>query len=91
MGITFDLCHALETGEVDNLLEKYGLLCVCNVHMADNNHQPFFEVTPELEVFLSGLHDEGYRGPVTLELAHGTTIEEVVKTKALFDKLVSIY
>ena len=24
MGITFDLCHALETKETDNLLDKYG-------------------------------------------------------------------
>ena len=34
MGITFDLCHALETKETDNLLEKYGGR-VCNVHMAN--------------------------------------------------------
>ena len=67
MGITFDLCHALETKEIDNLLEKYGRR-VCNVHMANKAHKPFTEETPELTRFLTGLNDYGYKGPITLEL-----------------------
>lgn len=87
MGITFDLCHALETKEVDNLLEAYGKR-VCNVHMANKSHQPFLEETPELTHFLSELQGYGYDGPITLELDHKTSLEDVAKTKALFDRLL---
>jgi sugar phosphate isomerase/epimerase len=90
MGITFDLCHALETDEMDSLLEKYGRR-VCNVHMADKNHQPFLETTPGLERFLRGLHKCGYGGPITLELAHGTRVTEILKTKALLNKMLPSY
>jgi sugar phosphate isomerase/epimerase len=90
MGITFDLCHALETKEVDNLLQSYGKR-ICNVHMANKAHQPFMEKTAELTNFLSQLHDFGYNGPITLELDHKTTMQEVAKTKALFDKLLTEY
>ena len=54
MGITFDLCHALETKVVDNLLESYGRR-LCNVHMANKAHQPFTKETPELTLFLTKL------------------------------------
>jgi sugar phosphate isomerase/epimerase len=90
MGITFDLCHALETKEVDNLLDAYGR-CVCNVHMANKSHRPFLERTPELTHFLSALHGYGYAGPITLELHHSTTMEELAKTKVLFDELLKEY
>ena len=85
MGITFDLCHALETKEVDNLLEAYGKR-VCNVHMANKSHKPFTEETPELTGFLSKMHGFGYNGPITFELVHNTSMEEIAKTKALFVK-----
>jgi sugar phosphate isomerase/epimerase len=87
MGITFDFCHALETKQTDNLLEKYGNR-VCNVHMANKSHQPFTEPKQELIAFLSGLHEHGYDGPMTLELEHKTPIEEIAKSKALFDRLL---
>ena len=74
MGITFDFCHALETKQVDNLLDKYGKR-VCNVHMANKAHKPFTEPKPELIAFLTRLHDYGYEGPITLELAHDTSME----------------
>jgi sugar phosphate isomerase/epimerase len=88
MGITFDLCHALETKEVDNLLEKYGKR-VCNVHMANKAHKPFTEPKAELLSFLTKLHCYGYDGPITLELVQDTPIEEIARSKALFDKLLS--
>ena len=88
MGITFDLCHSLETKETDNLLEKYGRR-VCNVHMANKSHAPFTEPRPELTSFLIKLHSYGYAGPITLELAHNTSMEEIARSKALFDKLLS--
>jgi sugar phosphate isomerase/epimerase len=88
MGITFDLCHALETKQTDNLLAKYGSR-VSNVHMADKSHVPFTEPKPELTGFLTKLHSYGYNGPITLELHHSTPMETVAKTKALFDKLLS--
>ena len=87
MGITFDLCHALESKETDNLLEKYGKR-VCNVHMANKSHEPFTEPKPELTNFLSKLHGYSYDGPITLELDHKTTVEEIAKSKVLFDKLL---
>jgi sugar phosphate isomerase/epimerase len=90
MGITFDLCHALETKQMDNLLEKYGLR-ICNVHMANKSHKPFLKETPELTRFLTGLHDFGYNGPITLELVHGTPTSDIAKTKALFAKLLQKY
>jgi sugar phosphate isomerase/epimerase len=87
MGITFDLCHALETKQTDNLIEKYGRR-ICNVHMADKAHQPFIEPKKELTSFLGKLHDFGYSGPITLELVHTSSMEEIAKSKALFDKLL---
>ncbi len=87
MGITFDFCHALETKQVDNLLDKYGER-VCNVHMANKAHKPFTEPKPELIAFLTRLHEYGYEGPITLELAHDTSLEEIGKCKTLFDKLL---
>ena len=90
VGITFDFCHALETKEVDDLLDAYGKR-VCNVHMANKSHRPFLEKAPELTDFLSTLRSYGYEGPITLELHHGTSKEEIAKTKALFDKLLEEY
>ncbi len=88
MGITFDLCHALETKQTDNLLDKYGRR-ICNVHMANKAHKPFTEPKQELTKFLGRMRDFGYDGPITLELVHNTPMEEIAKSKALFDKLLS--
>ena len=88
MGITFDLCHALETKQADNLLEKYGSR-ICNVHMANKSHVPFTESTPELLSCLTKLQGFDYEGPITLELVHDTPAEEIAKSKALFDKLLN--
>jgi sugar phosphate isomerase/epimerase len=90
MGITLDLCHAIETREMDNLLEAFGRR-VCNVHMANNAHKPFTKETPELTRFLTKLHDYGYEGPITLELDHKTIIEEIAKSKMFFEKLLEKY
>jgi len=87
MGITFDLCHALESKETNNLLEKYGGR-ICNVHMANKSHEPFTAAKPELTNFLSKLHGYSYDGPITLELDHKTTMEDIAKSKALFDILL---
>ena len=84
MGITFDLCHALETKETDNLLDKYGKR-VCNVHMANKAHKPFIQwETPELTGSYNKLHDCGYEGPITLELGHKTPTERYRKIKSFF-------
>ncbi len=87
MGITFDLCHALETKVVDELLDKYGRR-ICNVHMANKAHHPFTEKNPELTHFLSALNQYAYDGPITLELGNKTSIEDIAKTKVFFDKLL---
>ncbi|MCW4002997.1 MAG: sugar phosphate isomerase/epimerase [Candidatus Bathyarchaeota archaeon] len=85
MGITLDFCHALETKQIENLLEKYGRR-VCNVHMANKAHRPFTKETPQLTAFLTALHGYGYQGPITLEIEHKTPIEEIAKTKSFFEK-----
>ena len=87
MGITLDLCHALETRETDNLLDRYGNR-LCNVHMADKSHRPFTAAKPELLAFLNKLRGYCYDGPITFELAHETTMEDIVKSKKLFDGLL---
>jgi sugar phosphate isomerase/epimerase len=90
MGITIDFCHALETKQADNLIEKYGNR-VCNVHMANKAHRPFTEKNQELTEFLWRLFDYGYGGPITLEIAHDTPIEKIAKSKALFDELLTTH
>ena len=87
MGITFDLCHALESKETNNLLEKYGRR-VCNVHMADKSHKPFTEPKLELIDFLTKLHSYGYDGPITLELTYKASMEEIAKSKELFNSIL---
>lgn len=88
MGFTFDLCHALETKQMDSLLEKYGRR-VCNVHMANKSHKPFLHETTELTRFLKVLHDFGYEGSITLEVSHTTSSAEIARCKAFFDSLLS--
>ena len=90
MGFTFDLCHALETKVVDELLDKYGRR-VCNVHMADKSHKPFTEAKPELIHFLEAMHSYRYEGPITFELKAGTSMQDIAKTKALFETLLEKY
>ncbi len=87
MGFTLDFCHALETKETENLLEHYHER-LCNIHMANKSHRPFIKETSELKWLITKLIDYGYAGPVTLELHHSTTKEEILKTKSLFDKLL---
>ena len=90
MGITFDLCHALETKVMDSLLEAYGKR-ICNVHMANKSHKPFIKTTPELTNFLNALHSYSYDGPITLELNHNTSTEEISRTKIFFEDLLQKY
>ena len=90
MGFTFDLCHALETKVVDELIQRFGSK-VCNVHMADKHHKPFFEKKAELTHFLSALHAFGYDGPITLELVHTTSMSDIAKTKVFFENLLKEY
>lgn len=88
MGITLDFCHALETKQVANLLEKYHER-LCNIHMADKGHKPFTQEKPELTSFLAKLHEYGYDGPITLELNNKTSTEDILKTKVLFERLLA--
>ncbi|MGD0643709.1 MAG: sugar phosphate isomerase/epimerase [Candidatus Bathyarchaeia archaeon] len=88
MGITIDFCHALETKQTAYLLEKYGKR-ICNVHMSNISHKPFTQENKELILFLAKLHECGYEGPITLELEQKTPIEEIARSKTLFDKLLN--
>lgn len=87
MGFTFDLCHALETRQVDSLLEKYGTR-ISNVHMANKSHRPFLDEAPELMHFLTELNGLDYDGPISLELARGTSIAEIARCKTLFEGIL---
>jgi sugar phosphate isomerase/epimerase len=87
MGITFDLCHALETRELVNLVEKYGKR-ICNVHLANKSHKPFLKEPPELTWFLEQMRGYGYEGPLTLELSKNTSVEEIIKTRLVLEKLL---
>ena len=87
MGITIDFCHAEATGVTVSLLEKYHSR-ICNVHMSDKFHKPFIKPRQELTLVLTQLHEQGYDGPITLELDHKTPIGEIAKSKALFDRLL---
>ncbi len=87
MGVTLDFCHALETSQVDDLLKAYGRR-MGNVHMANKSHKPFTHKTSELDAFISRLRNYDYDGPITLELHRGTSMEEIAKTKTLFDGLL---
>ncbi len=87
MGITLDFCHSLETRQTDSLIEKFGKR-ICNVHMANKSHKPFTEPKQELTSFFTRLHEYDYEGPITLELEHRTCMEEIAKSKVLFDRLL---
>lgn len=87
MGITIDFCHALETKQTANLLEKYGKR-ICNVHMSNKSHKPFTQKNQELTSFLTQLHEYGYDGPITLELKQKTPLEEIVKSKTIIEKIL---
>ena len=86
MGVTLDFCHAEATGQTLNLLEKYRNR-LCNVHVSNRAHRPFDTETPHLKAFLTKLQEYGYSGPLTLELNRKCTIEEVLKTKAILEKV----
>lgn len=88
MGFTLDFCHALETGQYVSLLEKYHER-LCDIHMANKSHKPFLEATTELNWLISKLKEYGYTGPVTLELHHGTSKDDIAQTKKLFDTLLA--
>lgn len=88
MGITLDFCHATATGQTYSLLEKYhGKLC--NVHISNRAHKPFEAETPNLNAFLAKLHECRYDGPLTIELSQKCTLEEVCKTKAVIESILS--
>lgn len=87
MGFTLDFCHAEATGQTFALLEKYHQR-LCNIHMSNRAHKPFDSPTPNLTAFMQKLCEYGYDGPLTLELSRKCTVEEILKTKHVLEKLV---
>jgi sugar phosphate isomerase/epimerase len=88
MGITIDFCHAEATGVTISLLEKYNKR-LCNVHMSSRAHKPFDMETPNLNYFLTKLRENGYSGPLTMELNQKCTTEEILKTKAILERILN--
>ncbi len=84
VGVTLDFSHAVATGVTASLVEKYSSR-LCNVHMSNRAHQPFTEETSQLTSFLSKLSECGYSGPITLELSHKCSLEEIRATKAVLE------
>ena len=88
MGVTLDFCHAEATGVTISLLEKYNKR-LCNVHMSNRAHKPFNTETPSLNDFLTRLQEYEYNGPLTMELNPRCTIEEILQTKKILEKILN--
>ena len=88
MGFTLDFCHAEATGQTFNLLEKYHER-LRNVHMSNRAHKPFNTETPSLNTFLTKLQEYEYNGPLTMELNSRCTIEEILQTKKILEKILN--
>jgi sugar phosphate isomerase/epimerase len=88
MGVTLDFCHAEATGVTISLLEKYHKR-LCNVHLSNRAHKPFDMETPNLNYFLTKLWENGYSGPLTMELNQKCTTEEILKTKAILERILN--
>ncbi len=88
IGITIDFCHATATGQTFSLLEKYQNK-LCNVHISNRAHKPFVEENPNLNSFLARLQENGYDGPLTIELSQRCTFKEVCETKAVLERSFS--
>jgi sugar phosphate isomerase/epimerase len=87
VGMTLDFCHAEATGQTLSLLEKYRSK-LCNVHISNRAHKPFDAETPKLKTFLSKLQEYDYQGPLTIELSQKCTYEQILKTKAILEKIL---
>ena len=87
VGVTLDFCHAEATGQTLDLLEKYRSK-LCNVHISNRAHKPFDAETPKLKTFLLKLQEYDYQGPLTIELSQKCTDEQVLKTKAILEKIL---
>jgi sugar phosphate isomerase/epimerase len=87
VGVTLDFCHAEATDQTLSLLEKYRSK-LCNVHISNRGHKPFDAETPKLKTFLSKLQEYDYQGPLTIELSRKCTDEQILKTKALLEKIL---
>ena len=88
MGVTLDFCHAEATGVTISLLEKYNKR-LCNVHMSNRAHKPFNTETPSLNDFLTKLQEYEYNGPLLIELNSRCTIEEILQTKKILEKILN--
>jgi sugar phosphate isomerase/epimerase len=87
VGVTLDFCHAEATDQTLSLLEKYRSK-LCNVHISNRGQKAFDAETPKLKTFLSKLQEYDYQGPLTIELSRKCTDEQILKTKALLEKIL---
>jgi sugar phosphate isomerase/epimerase len=87
MGVTLDFCHAEAIGQTLGFLEKFKNR-IFNVHLSNLNHGVFDEETPSLEAFLAKLREYGYSGPLTIELNSKCSMEEILKTKIILQRII---
>ncbi len=88
MGFTLDFSHAEATGQTDPLLEKYHNR-LCNIHLGNRAHKPFDAPTPSLLALVQKLRKYDYVGPLTLELSRKCTLEEILRTKNVVEKVLT--
>lgn len=88
LGFTLDFCHGEATGQTFALLEKYHTR-LCNVHISNRAHRPFETETDRLCIFIEKLREAKYNGPITMELSHKCTTEQILKTKSILEELIA--
>ncbi len=88
-GFTLDFCHAVATGVVGELLDRFGNRLL-NVHLSNRGHRPFVADTAELRSFVGRLAGLGYGGPVTLELSRKCSVADVLATKAVLERVMGL-
>lgn len=87
IGVTLDVSHAMATGVVNSLLDKYHTL-LYNIHLSNSAHTPFITETPQLIDFLTRLAKHHYDGPLTIELNRKCATENILKTKTTIEKIL---
>jgi sugar phosphate isomerase/epimerase len=88
MGITLDTSHALATGVIDSMLEKYHEH-LNNVHLSRRRHGYYNKQEPDLVDFITKLCEYHYQGPLTMELSQRCSVEEIAQTKIIIEKTIS--
>jgi len=89
MGITIDTSHAFATGVIDSLIDKFHTK-LSNIHLSRRRHGYFTEQEPSLVEFLKKVNSYHYNGPLTIELSRRCSTQEIMKTKTVIEKILTL-